>query len=727
MAQNARMGLRLAMLAATAVAVVAPVAQASHSSKDLLSIGPAGGNGTPDVFFSFASVNGARVFFETPESLVASDTDTTYDLYRREGGTTTLISTGPLDGDDAFEDVFPSATSPDGTRAYFETDEALVAADTDAFFDVYERVGSTTNLVSAGPAGGNGDFDAFFRAVSDDGTRVFFETDESLVSGDTDASTDVYERTDVTTTLASTGTPGNDPVPAYFAAISDDGTRVFFETEESLVAGDTDTTYDVYQRAAGATTLISTGTSAGNGPKDAAYRGASANGTRVFFETDESFSPSDADVSRDVYERFSGATSLVSAGGSGPFAAGWEGSSSDGSRVFFETREPLAAGDTDSFVDVYERSGGTTELVSAGTPGNGAFDARFVESSALGTRVFFETQEQLGGGDADSAFDVYERSGGTTTLLSTGPAGGNGAFDASLGGASLDGARVLIETAEKLVASDTDSSTDVYERYAGATTHISFGPSGGNGAIAAFFDGVSADGARVFFDTRESLMTSDTDAARDVYVADVAGYARPKGATPLRVSLVPAFRPCAAPNRTHGPPLAHPSCSPPVLESTHLTVGSPDANAKVANSSGSARYQAVVGVPGGVDDSDVAFALSLTDVRRGDTLADYTGQLQATTTVRITDKLSGPSGTESATGSEIGFPVTVPCTATGDAAIGSTCSITTTFDAVTPGAVAEGKRAIWQFDKLLVNDGGSDGVVSTTPNTLFATQGIFVP
>ena len=103
--------------------------------------------------------------------------------------------------------------------------------------------------------------------------------------------------------------------------------------------------------------------------------------------------------------------------------------------MFFETREPLVAGDTDASVDVYERSGGTTKLVSAGTPGNGAFDARFAGNSADGTRVFFETRESLAAGDTDTAFDVYERTGSTTTtLLSTGPAGGNGAIDASFAG-----------------------------------------------------------------------------------------------------------------------------------------------------------------------------------------------------------------------------------------------------------------------------------------------------
>jgi hypothetical protein len=53
--------------------------------------------------------------------------------------------------------------------------------------------------------------------------------------------------------------------------------------------------------------------------------------------------------------------------------------------------------------------------------------------------------------------------------------------------------------------------------------------------------------------------------------------------------------------------------------------------------------------------------------------------------------------------------------------------VTTTFDAVTPGSVPEGRRSIWELDRIRVNDGGADGVVATTPNTLFATQGVFVP
>ena len=127
-----------------------------------------------------------------------------------------------------------------------------------------------------------------------------------------------------------------------------------------------------------------------------------------------------------------------------------------------------------------------------------------------------------------------------------------------------------------------------------------------------------------------------------------ATHPRPKGATPLRVSVVPAYNQCAAPNRTHGPPLAFPSCNPPVQSSTAITVGSPDANGAAANSEGFVKLEVIVGVPGPPDDSDVGITANVTDVRckAGTTAcgsanaadgADYTGGLQGNATIRITD------------------------------------------------------------------------------------------
>jgi plastocyanin len=199
------------------------------------------------------------------------------------------------------------------------------------------------------------------------------------------------------------------------------------------------------------------------------------------------------------------------------------------------------------------------------------------------------------------------------------------------------------------------------------------------------------------------------------------GYARPKGASPLRASLAPAYKPCSAgsANRTHGSPLAHPSCSPPVQVSDFLTVGTPDANGTGANSVGSIVTKVLVA-------GDVRFISSLTDVRKKSDLSDYTGELQAKLSLRITDKTNGPSLTEPATG-DTTFAFAIPCTATGLATIGSSCSITTSANAIAPGAVVNNARAIWELGGVQVFDGGADGVASTAGNTLFADQAILVP
>jgi hypothetical protein len=223
-------------------------------------------------------------------------------------------------------------------------------------------------------------------------------------------------------------------------------------------------------------------------------------------------------------------------------------------------------------------------------------------------------------------------------------------------------------------------------------------------------------------------------------MASTAGatHPRPKGATPLRVPLVPAYAPCAAPNRQHGPPLAFPSCNPPVQTSSFLTVGSPDANGAPANSNG---FFTVRVIPSTCcPPQDVAVSASISDVRckAGTTAcgnanaaggADYTGEVETTSTIRITDhdNATAPGGgTDPATMIDIPFPVPLTCTNTADAAIGGICAVTTSPVALYPES-STAPRAIVEISQVQVFDGGADGQNHTDPNTLFAVQGIFIP
>jgi len=214
-----------------------------------------------------------------------------------------------------------------------------------------------------------------------------------------------------------------------------------------------------------------------------------------------------------------------------------------------------------------------------------------------------------------------------------------------------------------------------------------------------------------------------------------ASHVRPKGASPIRASMVPAFKACATPNRTHGAPLAFPSCNPPVQASSYLTVGTPDANGAPANSIGFVLLKVKTTSP-----EDVSIVSSGSDIRcmpgTSPTVCnsanaadgpDYSGELQGNATIRISDHYNGPGLNEAATVVDIPFPVNGTCANTAATNIGGTCSVNTTANAVVPGSVKDTQRGVVEIGQLSINDGGADGVVSTADNTLFSVQGIFIP
>lgn len=81
------------------------------------------------------------------------------------------------------------------------------------------------------------------------------------------------------------------------------------------------------------------------------------------------------------------------------------GVSSDGSRVFFASPDPLVSRDTNGTFDTYEWENGTVFLISSGT---GSEYSPFLDNSESGGDVFFATSEELVPGDDDGSFDIYD-------------------------------------------------------------------------------------------------------------------------------------------------------------------------------------------------------------------------------------------------------------------------------------------------------------------------------
>ena len=268
---------------------------------------------------------------------------------------------------------------------------------------------------------------------------------------------------------------------------------------------------------------------------------------------------------------------------------------------------------------------------------------------------------------------------------------------------------------------------------------------------------VSPDGTKIAFTSDAVIATMNVDGTDRQTLTTSGrypdwqpvqpGYPRPKNATTVRAPLVPAYIQCASPNRTHGPPLDSDSCSPPQQRSAVLTTGGTPAGA-AAQMTGSVRLTVQAGnAATPADEADVAVKVSITDVRcrttnaacPGGAGADYEGRLLGVLTgLRITDRSNTPPGPVGVPGTgESVLQVPVQCAATASSAAGATCSTSTTVDALLPGAVIEGKRAVWELGQIHVRDAGPNGTGFESPacpptcgdgdETLFLREGVFVP
>jgi hypothetical protein len=423
-----------------------------------------------------------------------------------------------LSGSGAASPATFTGASADGTRVFFFTQENL-PGDTDGLFDIYQALGGTPTLLTGSNASGS--HSGSMSGSSSDGTRIFFTTDENIPgTGDTDLFTDIFQVQGGLITLLS----GNNPVAtggdyAFYVGASSDGTRVFFKTVENIPGTtDTDNQEDLYQAQGGAITLLTGNNAAGT---FALFDDSSSDGSKVFFETQEAIpGKGDLDSQYDIYKAEGSAITLMTPGTAD--APNFVGISSDGSRLFFESDENLAAPDVDNLEDTYQAQGGVISLLSGNNPsGSGGEDAAFAENSSDGTRVFFETEENIpGSGDTDLLTDIYQVQGGVITLLTgSNPAGSGGDHASDGSGVSSDGTRLFFTTNENIPGTgDTDGLQDVYRAQGGAITLLSGSNPTGSGGAFAFSVGHSSDGTRAFINTTENVPGSgDTDSLSDVY------------------------------------------------------------------------------------------------------------------------------------------------------------------------------------------------------------------
>jgi hypothetical protein len=236
-----------------------------------------------------ASSDGSYLYFVARGALASGATAGQANLYVWHEGVTRFIATlegwweSPLnDAADwrreiGFHNMKTARVTSDGLRVAFASLRRLTGYDnTDAVTGLrdrevflYDATAGTLVCASCNPSGARPAGPSYLgaagteegspgetldvdgqnaRLLSVDGSRLFFESFDALVPGDTNGKGDVYEYTNGGVHLISSGTSGNESVVAEASASGGD---VFFFTTQQLVGQDIDRQSDLYDARVG--------------------------------------------------------------------------------------------------------------------------------------------------------------------------------------------------------------------------------------------------------------------------------------------------------------------------------------------------------------------------------------------------------------------------------------------------------------------------------------------
>jgi sugar lactone lactonase YvrE len=349
---------------------------------------------------------------------------------------------------------------------------------------------------------------AAVNAVSEDGSRVAFGTQPEGFAGPTV----LYQRDgDVIHKVSAPQRPISGPDPAgtqsaKYLASNEDGSRVFFLSNEKLTEDSTATgpyAADLYMYESGSGELTDLTVSTSNSPSNAVQPaggseneqtgliGLSDDGSYIYYQAlrapdgtlgAENFEQSE--LQRGVFVWHDGVTRQVgvignpeheSADGQNPLGINNSYVTPDGRHLLFLSSTKLTERETGGFTVAYKYDYSADQLECISCPASGLptgdtslsslrpqYGAALYRSHYVsddGARTAFQTPTSLVSDDANGKRDVYLYEGGRARLISTGESEDPSTF----ADMTPDGSDVLFVTREQISPRDEDPNLDVYD------------------------------------------------------------------------------------------------------------------------------------------------------------------------------------------------------------------------------------------------------------------------
>jgi hypothetical protein len=342
-------------------------------------------------------------------------------------------------------------------------------------------------------------------------------------------------------------------------AVSDDGSRIFFEDSSDPYVDEEAPCYQegqpvvrqLYVREDDQRTIEVSAPAAGvvdpNGPKMAHFVGATPNGDYVVFMSRQKLTanantgPADEYSNLYEYDLLTGQLVDVSETSTDPNGAqvdGLVGMSDDGQLVYFIGGGSINGQGAEGERNLYLYDHGVVRYIATVGLSDGVDGAVYVHRRSRvtpdGLHLLFQSTDNLTSYQSEGYSEVYEYSEPSNTIIcvSCGPAGnppvGNAVLLPNVPSSGFplpynlsdDGEYAFFDTPDALVPQDTNGAIDVYEYHEGRVYLIS----GGKGKYPSYFAGATPSGSDVYFGTNDSLAPEDLDGGQsDIYDARVDG------------------------------------------------------------------------------------------------------------------------------------------------------------------------------------------------------------
>lgn len=438
-------------------------------------------------------------------------------------GQTVRASLPLFDADGGFRETKPVVSS-NGQFVAFSSDLSnLVSGDSNLVDDVFVRDMSTNTIarvsIASGASGTQGNGLSRWASISADGRYVAFESQASnLVASDTNGYSDIFvrDRQTNTTTRVSVATAGGAQATGGHSLrpyISANGRFVaFISSATNLVAGDTNTIYDVFVHDRNTNTTIR------------------------------------ASVATDGTQQTTPPLANLQVPQQGDWVVGATGQpavSNDGRIVVFATWvSNMVAGDTNASIDVFIRDRDTNtngildEVGQVSTvringvgsvqPDSKSFVPRITPD---GRYIVFESYSISFVG-VDQNIDtrdivIHDRVGSTTTRLPVTASPNTPNSSSHYASISDDGRYVAYESlASDGTTGDTNNASDIFvlDRNTSSITRVS---RGAGGALANGHSSnpiISGDGAFIVYESAATnLVSGDTNGLREPFRTNLAG------------------------------------------------------------------------------------------------------------------------------------------------------------------------------------------------------------